>query len=110
MSVLEFEKLYPERKQPGVGDYFVYESRKIPFSVSGGQAVSKIFQFKSSNHISSFSAPFTVDIILEATTMESEQFRSLERENENRYFSSEKDVKIINEGKEHRWVSRLLKK
>jgi len=48
MGKLEFERLYPDKKE-NVQDYFVYESRDVPFNIKGGESDYKLLHLKFKN-------------------------------------------------------------
>jgi hypothetical protein len=101
MSKLDFEKNYPTEAQADVVEYFVYESKKVPFSISGKQTTFKLLNF-TSRPIADLAAPFLMDIVVETITMEGENYRSPAVS----YSIPERDFQISQQSGVFRWISQ----
>jgi hypothetical protein len=101
MSKLDFEKNYPTKAQADVDEYFVYESKKVPFSISGKQTTFKLFDFRS-RPIAGLSAPLIMDVVVEVVTMEGERYRSSVVS----YGVPERDIQISQQSGVFRWISQ----
>ena len=93
VSVEEYEKQYGPKElenNPESGkvesavrdtkhvDYFSYESRPIPFGIAGLQSVTKLCQFSATGGDLDTSKLTTIIIVVNATTMEDQIYRSRE--------------------------------
>ena len=85
-----------------VVDYFVYESRKIPFGVSGRETVYKLCEFIPLRGVSGSPGPFTIEIILEAITAEGDKYKS----SSGAYRVSREDAEASARLRIYSWVGR----
>lgn len=100
MGEYEFEKNYPERIKNGsnFNDHFLYEMRKMPFSIEGKQTVSKLFYFTSRKNISENN--ITIDILLKVITTDNITYSF-----RNQYNVSKQDFESMRQRESYRWVS-----
>lgn len=96
-----FEKQYPERAQEYAEDYIEYESRKLPFNLSGGDVVLKVLGLEPDPDASVAIVPANIELCIEVAT-EGTSLRSCK----GRYRLSKKIIEKAKSDGLYEWLVR----
>ena len=104
LSKLDFEKQYPESKNVSAEDYLVYESRKLPFSISGRQTVNRIYDFVPGKPaIPILKGHFLIEMRVDVTTVDKVIYPSKHAV----YCLAAKNVELSAQSHTYQWASRV---
>jgi len=65
---LEFERLYPEKKEEEVDDYVVYDGRNMPFGLRGGDVFLKVLGLEPSSDAGLLARAGNLELVLQVST------------------------------------------
>jgi hypothetical protein len=103
VTASEYKAKNPDEKsQEGVPDYFVEESRDIPFAISWKETAFKYFHFFQEKPITDLTPPVALEVSVALTTMDGKTYRL----GGLRYGLSEADLADSINKKVFKWIPR----